>query len=184
MTSQDSRNNYKKFDEAWQFLWEQAVKTIHTAIPAEVVSYSPSTKRASVQPLLRMVLTTGEELRYPPIPDVPVLQPSAGGMAILFPVTAGDPVMLLVAERGIAAFKASYSEEAPDPTPFFSTRDAVALLGFGAVNVTPVDTNSLSLQTEDGQTSLTIGPGEVSMSAGGNVLRLTGSGLTLNGAPL
>ena len=169
--------------DTWNFLFAQAIKQdVHTALPATIVSYDSSTKRALVQPSIRLVLTgdLGEQPRAP-IPDVPVFQPSAGGFAALFPVREGDPVMLIFSERGITQFKERYEESTPDDDAPFSPRDAVALLGFGGASVTPKDPAALSIQSEDGGVSVVLSAGEVRLEAGGNVLLLGAGGLTYNG---
>ena len=159
MTSQSHLTEYDNPQEMWWFLWGQALKSIHFAVPAQVVSYNSRTKRATVQPSLRIVLHSGGERRYPPILDVPILQPAANGLTVLTPIKPGTVVMLLIAERGLDAFKETYRESAPDPTPFLNLKDAVAWAGFGGLSVTPADDEALSIQTEDGTTAITVKPG-------------------------
>ena len=142
-------------------LWleRELVNKYHTAMPGIVAEYDPATKRARVNPAMAMVL---EPLPNPSpatsngrgprtidralILDVPVLHPSGGGYVVHLPIAAGDPVMLLFSERGITAFKQTYTRAVPDMGSLMSERDAVAIPGFGALAVAPVEPDALCIQ--------------------------------------
>ena len=116
----------------WHFLIEQYLKdNVHTAIPGHVVTYSATSRRAIVQPAIRLAYTDGTEVSKPPVGNVPVLFPSGGGYTVHLPLEKGDPVMLLCSERSMADFKRAYQEASPGTSPLFSMRDAVAIPGFG-----------------------------------------------------
>jgi hypothetical protein len=65
-----------------------AVKTVMTSLPGKVVSYDPSTKLATVEPMVH----NGNPL--PPIPEVPIKWPRFGGYRLVGPLNAGDEVTL------------------------------------------------------------------------------------------
>lgn len=65
-----------------------AVKTVMTSLPGKVVSYNPSTKLATVEPMVH----TGNPI--PPIPEVPVKWPRFGGYRLVGPLNAGDEVTI------------------------------------------------------------------------------------------
>lgn len=106
---------------------------MHTAMPAEVVSYDQATQTASVQPLLQYVLRdeTGAELveSYPQIDAVPVQFPRYGGFVMTMPVAAGDIVLLVCAERSLDRWRASGGQVDPGDLRMHSLADAVAIPG-------------------------------------------------------
>lgn len=65
-----------------------AVKTVMTTLPGKVVSYNPTTKRATIEPMVH----NGNPLQ--PIPDVPVKWPRFGGYRFVGPLNPGDEVTL------------------------------------------------------------------------------------------
>ena len=138
---------------SWHF--EQVAKGVNTVAPGLVESYDPATKRARVRPALRLLLTSGATIDKPAIIDVPVLQPSGGGWLIHFPLPEGTPVLLVFSQRGLENFKKTFQVADPPPDALFAERDAIALPGFGAMEITPATEEGLSIQSEDGETRAT-----------------------------
>tara|TARA_R110000824_G_scaffold30668_9_gene100641 strand:+ start:1996 stop:2688 length:693 start_codon:yes stop_codon:yes gene_type:complete len=86
------------------------IAKIHTSFPATVVAYDPTTQTADIQPALHSriddVLLDIERPDAAPPPQlsgVPVVWPSGGGAGPAWslhgPLTPGDPVTVVVAER-------------------------------------------------------------------------------------
>lgn len=72
------------------------------AFAGRIVSYKGHAKRlATVQPSVRIPTPAGPLLDVPPIIDVPVVFPSTLAGSLLFPVRAGDGVLIIVSEVGI-----------------------------------------------------------------------------------
>lgn len=108
---------------------------IHTSIPGTVLSYDHATQRATVQVAVRSKVrgARGGEISnvdVPPIPGVPVCFPSAAGYAITWPLTAGDPGLIVFAERSTDEWKATGnpSNDAQDVRRF-DLSDAVFIPG-------------------------------------------------------
>ena len=55
---------------------KKATEEMHTAVPATIKSYDPSTGRASVQPVAKFKKPNGETMDYPSISGVPVVFPN------------------------------------------------------------------------------------------------------------
>ena len=124
---------YTSLTSALRYILGQwARNSLHTCKPGIVEGYNTETKRARVKSALRIVLAgedpgvDGEALEGAVSVDVPVLFPSGGGHTLVFPLAAGDPVMLLFSERGLTEFKKTYALATPDKARFFSEADAVA----------------------------------------------------------
>lgn len=115
---------------------------IHTSIPGRVVSYSTAgdKPRATVQPVVRFSFIDPEtEERVPFLPEavanVPVLFPhgSGGEFSDTWPLEAGDPVFLVVAERSLDEWLATDSQDnSPQDPRRWDLTDAVALPAVGA----------------------------------------------------
>ena len=148
---------YSQLSTAIRFSQEQFLKEINTAIPANVIEYVPTKKRALVQPAINILLTDGSERRRPPIVDVPFLWPSTGGYVVHAPVAKGDPVMLIISQRGMTRFKENFqlSSCADDPG-ILSMRDAVAIPGFGDIQISDPQPDALTCQSEDGRQYISI----------------------------
>ncbi len=112
-----------------------ALAKVHTAIPAKIVSYDAATQRAVVQPAIQgKFRAPGSEevinVELPKIARVPVAFPSAAGFSITWPLSVGDPVTLIFAERSLDEWltTGNDSNTAADPRRF-DLSDAIAIPG-------------------------------------------------------
>lgn len=85
---------------------ESRLLDVHTSIPGIVQSYDETTQTAVVQPAVRRAIDDTLET-LPPIPNVPIAWPSAGGFLIHFPLAAGDGVMLVFSESAWGIYRSS-----------------------------------------------------------------------------
>jgi len=153
---------------------------IHTALPGIVETYDAGKRRARVIPAIAMLLDDGELLARPPITDVPVIFPSGGGLTMAFPLPAGEPVLLVFAQRGLGPWKGGYQSSPPGDGPILDMSDAVCLAGFGALAIRPATDTGASLQSDDGLTAVIVEPtGEVVIKAAGDTRIEAGGETTL-----
>lgn len=78
------------------------LESIHTAVSATIVSYSPVTGTASVQPVGSM--TVGKTKQpYPVLHNLPVVFPQGAGQgaSIVYPVHPGDSCIVIFSEQSI-----------------------------------------------------------------------------------
>lgn len=136
---------------------------IHTALPAKVVSCDGHS--ATVQLMITQVMKGGETLALPPLVDVPVGFYRGGGFCVTVPVKAGDEGLVIFAERCIDGWYVSGQQSAPLDTRFHDYSDAFFLpQGSSQPNRIPAySADSLSLQTDDGETFIRIKPGKIIM---------------------
>lgn len=113
---------------AWQSAQQEAM---HTCMPGIIVSYEGhATRRARVQPAVRLELGTGPIIEIPPIDGVPVVFPSSSESSLLFPLNPGDGCLLLFSEAGIGNYLAGRGIVSdPDDQSRFSLTDAIAIPG-------------------------------------------------------
>ena len=166
-----------------EFLIEQRLKYLYTAMPGVVVSFNAATRRARVQPAFPIIDVEDNEMRRSQIPNVPVIFPSLGGYTMHGELKAGDPVWLAYSMRGLANFKRTFEEARPSPEGGFAEHDAVAFAGFGPLEITPVS-GGFGIQSIDGQRYIQVGDDAVTLQVGGATLVVSSDGITLSGGTI
>jgi hypothetical protein len=183
---------YENFSEAIDFILEQFKKSLNTSLPAIVQSYDPTTKRAKVLPAIRRLFTDGSSQSLPILIDVPVIFPSAGGFTITMPVKPNDSVLLVFTQRGLTNFKNNFTESMPTDS-LLNIQDAVAIVGFGALNITPASNSGCTMQDNTGVNAVIVEDGKVEIKKGANTVvvddsqlqaSIQGATLTLNSSAL
>ncbi len=96
--------------ESIENLVKDVLQGVHTAMPAEILEYSPETGLASVQPVGSFYCGR-VEMDYPVVPEVPVcITACAPGIAACVPIKAGDACLLVCTEQSLSAFLSGTSE--------------------------------------------------------------------------
>ncbi|MCY3554990.1 MAG: Gp138 family membrane-puncturing spike protein [Gemmatimonadetes bacterium] len=166
MSSLNNEITWDNITSVFRFVLSQWRKGLHTCLPGIVETYDAATRRAKVRFALRQVRTDGKEVEKAPLVNVPVVFPSGGGFTFTFPLAEGDPVWLMFSERGLSAFKKTFELATPAMGRFHDQSDAVAIPGFGALQITPADTDASAWQTEDGSKSVRLRDDGVEIHAG------------------
>lgn len=120
--------------------WQAAqMEGMHTCLPGIFISYEGhATRKARVQPAVRLELGTGPILEIPPIDGVPVVFPSSSESSLLFPIKPGDGCLLMFSEAGIGNYLASRGVVSdPDDQSRFSLTDAIAIPGLFSWKAVP-----------------------------------------------
>lgn len=102
---------------------------MHICMPAKIISYDFTTRKASVQPALNQKFNDDEVLVLPVIHNVPVMQPSSGGASINFPVKEGNTVLLTFSERSLEEWLKNGNQVTPDDARQNNLTDAIAHIG-------------------------------------------------------
>lgn len=127
--------------EVIQDLIDSKIEHVHTCIPGRIVSYKGHAKRlATVQPSVRIPTPAGPLLDVPPIIDVPVVFPSTLAGSLLFPVRAGDGVLIIVSEVGIGKWLQAATTTTimdPDDASRHTLTDAIAIPGLWSLPSVP-----------------------------------------------
>jgi hypothetical protein len=112
----------------------QRVAAMHTCIPATVLSYDGDTQTITAKPAVQVAFRdeagaiTQEDL--PNIPSVPVAFPSAAGYSLVWPLSPGDPVTLIFAERSTDEWRSTGEDSnTPQSLRRFNLSDAIAIPG-------------------------------------------------------
>ena len=174
MSNRDADSRYELPQQAIPFHVLQMLKTVHTSLPGIVNEYDATTRRARVQPAVDLLMTDGTTKPKPILLDVPVLFPTGGGFTMHFPLVAGDPVMLLFAERDIAAFKEALEVGPPLTDDIMEIQHAVCVPGFVppdtmAPVLAPPNVPGLLMQSNDGMTYVNLQEGTLDATVDGGV---------------
>lgn len=103
--------------------------SIHTSIPAKILSFDSAKKVCSVKPLLKKELQSGDFVEYPVIDNVPVMFFQTANAIISVPIKVDDTVLLIFTERSIDDWKTQGGIVEPEDPRKFDISDAVAIPG-------------------------------------------------------
>ena len=169
--------------KAIEFVIEQRLKEVNTALPGIVQSFDASTRRAQVKAAIPRMTRAGQVLERSTIHNVPVVFPSAGGYTLSFPLVEGDAVLLVYAQQGIGNFKTTHGRALPTPEGGFAQHDAIAIPGFGPLTITPISggvtPNLIGMTLQANDASRFININDTNITIGGDVF-VTGN-LTVGG---
>ena len=101
---------------------------VHTAIPAEVLSYDPLKQQVQAKISINRVVNE-EEIEYPILDGIQVIFPRGGSYGITFPLVKGDGVLLLFSERSLERWRTTGNGYPPYDARRFDLNDAVAIPG-------------------------------------------------------
>lgn len=142
------------FESATKALFEYQMRNIFTAIPAKVMMVeNAGEQRVSVKPLVNAVFPDWDDSEeFPTVLSVPLMYPSSSSSAVVFPVHAGDTVLLVFAQSCMDVFKGGDgSAQPPSDYRRFDKRDAIAIPGlfpFGSA-INQVSKHTLPHSTDD-----------------------------------
>lgn len=129
-----------------------AVLRMRTAMPGRVVNFDPDSQTAVIQPMIRMLRSDGQGVDLPPLGDVPVQFPEAGGFAFTFPIEQGDEGLLVIADRCIDGWWQSGQPSNPMDFRMHDLSDATFIAGINSLpHVIPgFDMNAIVMRKFDG----------------------------------
>lgn len=169
--------------------------SLRVSVPALVVSFNALKQTISAQPAIkekRVDRATGEIewVALPVLQDIPVQFPQGGGVALTFPLVAGDEVLLVFADSCIDSWFAFGSVQQWNDRRRHDLSDAIAIPGINSQPnaITGLNTTGAELRTLDGTSKVTVDPTGVTVVAPvlnilvGAVNIVTG-GVSVSGTP-
>lgn len=154
--------------ETYRRILDARLADLHTALPGRVRSYDATTQTADIEPMIKRGVPTGGEEdevvleTLPVLPSVPVLFPSGGQCFVTFPLTVGDPVLLVFSERDTSQFRATGAVSDPGVPTMHGLSGAVAIpCAFGprSAAMSGVSSTDLVVGRTNGLANLTIKSG-------------------------
>lgn len=148
-------------------------------LPARIVSYNREANRAQIEILYKVTMTDGSLNPLMAPAEVPALTIGAGGMCLTFPIRPGDLGWIKASDRDMSLFLQSYEAEPGNTARLHCFEDGVFIPDVMKDFVVS-DTESATLQTMDGTTSVAVKPGSIVLTAGSTVVSISESGVTSN----
>jgi len=154
--------------ETYRRILDARLADLHTALPGRVRSYDAATQTADIEPMIKRGVPTGGEEdevvleTLPVLPSVPVLFPSGGQCFVTFPLSVGDPVLLVFSERDTSQFRATGAVSDPGVPTMHGLSGAVAIpCAFGprSAAMSGVSSTDLVLGRQSGLANITIKSG-------------------------
>lgn len=159
---------------------------IKVALPAIVQSFDAAKQTVTVKcALLETLRLSGVQRNVDVglIADVPIYMPRAGGFSLTLPVQQGDECLLVFADGCIDAWWQSGGQQARIDGRRHALSDAFALFGPWSRPraLTAYSTSAAQLRSDDGQTVIEVGNGEIKINVASGNVSVTGQQVTVTG---
>lgn len=182
-------NTQPSLVELVQTMIDRSLTETHTCLPGIVESFDEATQLAKVNPAIKRLARASGSVAIPPILDVPVVFPSAGGYSITFPVSAGDEVLLVFSERAIDNWLSQGGVHDPYAVRKHDYTDAFAIIGIHSNSraISSYATDGLEIRNDAGTTKIKLTSTAVTIdisTLGGATFNADGSVVFKNGASI
>ena len=137
------------FDTALKEIFRNFMAGVSTAIPAVVTEFDGK-NRISAQPVIKIRPVGGDEQNLPVVSDIPVIFPGGSQFKITWPISEGDGVLLVAAQRDISNFKDAGGVQSAASLRRFDMSDAVAIVGLDSFSAAPSVGTSLKIEGASG----------------------------------
>ncbi len=165
--------------EALQALKSDVFKNLYCHVPGRIQSFDPSKKTAAVPLLFSTQLPDETIVNYQVLADCPVFTPQGGGGAFQAPISAGDPCLVVFADRNIDAwFNNGSSPAVPfdqlggQPGRMHDLSDGMCFVGFNTLS------DALPAYSAD-ELRMIIGLSKVAISKATGLVTIKGPALSL-----
>ncbi|MEL6180958.1 MAG: Gp138 family membrane-puncturing spike protein [Myxococcota bacterium] len=159
---------------------QAGVNKMFIALPAVVTQYDPAEQCCSAKPTIKGQLG-GKWYSLPVLPNIPVLWPQGGGMALTFPLKPGDYVLLVFCDRSIDEWmQFGGTDVQPQSPQRFDINDPIAIAGINPFNSALKSANATDMVLGEDEGSnpkqLRIGPEGISLGNGETQIGVTSDG--------
>ena len=185
----DKKTNVK--DMSWGTILEKTFNNfstdkIHTAVPAQVVSFDADKRTISAQIVIKTLLVDNTTIDIPVIEDVPVIFPGGGEFELTYEILPDSYVLLIFSQRAIDQWLASGGIVNPLRTRKFAYTDAIAIPGIlpipDAESTAPVASSSIQLRSKDGSVAISVKSDSIKLDNSSGTVELKSSGqVDING---
>lgn len=167
-----------EFSDVVRRIVEQYVhEHIYTAMPAKVVNVEnlETEQTIDIQPNIVDVFRDHKNIQLPPVLDVPVVFPSAGGGMLSFPIKEGDVVLAVFSQKSIDEWVNSnddFKYYTPSDMRSYDLNDAIAIPG--------LYTKKTNLNPNPNDVELKFGDSKITLKSDGNIEINTPNDLVAN----
>ena len=139
---------------------------LQTSMPVKIIAFDPLTLTATCQPTIRARVQQQDGtfiwMQYPPLIFVPVVFPGGGGYTLTFPIQPDDEGLCVFSSRAIDLWWQSSGIQNPVELRHHDLSDGFVMVGPRskprALLVPEVSMTQVQLRSDDGTTSIGIGP--------------------------
>jgi hypothetical protein len=124
----------QRLEDVHRALADALVGRLRTGAPAEVTNVSLSDQTVDACPYINVAFDDPETegltyVRPPIIPNIPIMFPGGDGYSVTFPLSQGQTVWLLYADRSLDEWQTAGGESEPADPRRFDITDCVAYPG-------------------------------------------------------
>lgn len=149
-------------------------------LPAKVIAYDRTANVATVQPLIKILTTTGELVSREQSVSIPVFTIGGGGFCVSFPIQQGDTGWIKANDRDISLYMQSALESGPNTDRLHSFEDALFFPDIlNKYTIAGTDASNMVIQNYAGTVKISLSETSINMTA--TNIALTSTTLTHNG---
>lgn len=166
----------------FRFVLSKFLQGVDDMLPAQVIAYDAATNMATVQPLITIVTTGGEQVQRAMIASIPVYQISAGGFIIRLPVNPGDTGWIKSNDRDISQFMATGEISPPNTYRKHNFSDSIFLPQtlFKNATIAGGDVNNLVIQNYAGTVKISMSETAINIVANTTITITAPTSITLD----
>jgi hypothetical protein len=140
-------------------------------LPARVNSYDRATNLATVTPQIMFVDMNDGGINRNDMTEIPCLALGGGGFVINFPIKEGDLGWIHAADRDLQTFKNTLANSKPGSGTLHKFANGMFIPDiFRQYVINAEDSESMVIQTVDGETRIAIKPGQVKITGAAMVV--------------
>tara|TARA_R110000851_G_scaffold100026_5_gene215464 strand:- start:2924 stop:3634 length:711 start_codon:yes stop_codon:yes gene_type:complete len=140
--------------------------SIDDMLPAKVIAYDRAKNRATVQPLIAMVDTSGNYIKRNQLANIPVFNIGGGEFLLSFNLKEGDLGHIKASDRDISEFLKNYKETTPSSKRAHDFNNGIfipdAMTGW---TIAEEDADNAVLQNLDGTVRVSLFPDKIKLTA-------------------
>lgn len=149
-----------------QFVFKKLMQSYDHCLPAQIINYDRTTRRAQVQPVISILTTDGAQVPRAQVASIPIFTMGGGGFVLDFPLNPGDLGYILASDRDVSLFLQSYEPSAPNTARMFSFSDGLFLpLVMTGYTIAEGDAGNAVLQNLDGTVKISLGTAAITITA-------------------
>lgn len=179
-------NTFQSDTDAINTMVRNQMAKNRTSIPGKVIEFDAATQTVTVVPVIRKTITIDQvvtRIDMPPIVKVPLVFPHAQtlGFSVTMPISPGDMVLLVVADRGIDNWAEFGDIQNPigDSSPrMYDITDSLAIVGATPLTLAVSDyqTNAVEIRNGDRSVRVSVKETEVNIVAGSSDISVKNDG--------